>query len=117
MRDKVVIAINLRIKEIRLELKISQTKFSEMISYPSGYLSKIESGARPANDRLIKLICSTFSVNETYLRYGEGEMFNNPSDEKFLNLVNNFRSLPPAYQDFLFKMFDMFLQMKNRHID
>jgi hypothetical protein len=30
-----------------------------------------------------------------------------------MNLVNNFRSLPLKYQDFLFKMFDMFLEMKD----
>jgi hypothetical protein len=98
-----------------------------MIAMPSsGYLSRVESAEKTINDRLVKLICGAFSVNETYLRYGEGEMFTeipgtsagpngrgSPPDEKFMNLVHNFKSLPPKYQEFLFKMFDMFLKMRD----
>jgi transcriptional regulator with XRE-family HTH domain len=113
MENTEIPAINRRIKEIRLVLKLSQTKFSAMTALSAGYLSRIEAGQKKANDRLIKLVCSAFSVNETYLRYGEGQPFTDIPDEKFMNLVNNFRSLPLKYQDFLFKMFDMFLEMKD----
>jgi len=106
-------AVNQRIKEIRLTLKLSQAKFSTMTALSAGYLSRIEAGQKKVNDRLIKLVCAEFSVNETYLRYGEGQIFTEIPDEKFMNLVHNFRSLPPKYQDFLFKMFDMFLKMKD----
>jgi transcriptional regulator with XRE-family HTH domain len=112
MDDAEIPPVNSRIREVRRALGISQVKYSRLIAFPQGYVSEIETGGKPVNERLIKLVCSTFSVNETWLRYGEGEMFTNPADEKFLNLVNNFRSLPPEYQNFLFKMFDMFLEMR-----
>jgi transcriptional regulator with XRE-family HTH domain len=113
MENSEIPLINQRIREIRLALKLPQAKFSTMIALSSGYLARIETGQKKVNDRLVKLVCSAFAVNETYLRYGEGQMFNDIPDEKFMNLVNNFRSLPPKYQDFLFKMFDMFLKMKD----
>ncbi|GHV81997.1 hypothetical protein AGMMS49991_05550 [Spirochaetia bacterium] len=105
--------MNRRIKEIRLALHLSQAKFSSMISLSNSCLSRVESAEKTVNDRLVKLVCGAFSVNETYLRYGEGEMFTEIPDEKFMNLVHNFKSLPPKYQEFLFKMFDMFLQMRD----
>jgi transcriptional regulator with XRE-family HTH domain len=111
-RDEIP-AVNRRVKEIRQALKLSQARFSTIVPLSSGYLSRIETGQREVNDRLIKLICAVFSVNETFLRYGEGEVFTEIEDEKFINLVNNFKSLPPRYQEFLFKMFDMFLLMKD----
>jgi transcriptional regulator with XRE-family HTH domain len=112
--DREIPPINCRVKEIRLALHLSQAQFSTQIAMPSsGYLSRVETAQKVVNDRLVKLICGAFSVNENYLRYGTGEMFNEIPDEKFMNLVHNFKSLPPKYQDFLFKMFDMFLQMKN----
>ncbi|GHU80027.1 hypothetical protein FACS189462_5790 [Spirochaetia bacterium] len=113
MGDREIPAINRRIKEIRLALCLSQAKFSSMVSLSTGYLSRVESAEKVVNDRLVKLVCSAFSVNETYLRYGEGEMFTEIPDEKFMNLVHNFKSLPPKYQEFLFKMFDMFLKMRD----
>jgi transcriptional regulator with XRE-family HTH domain len=113
MGDCEIPAINRRIKEIRLALHLSQAKFSSMVALSDGYLSRVESAEKVVNDRLIKLICGAFSVNETYLRYGEGEMFTEIPDEKFMNLVHNFKSLPPKYQEFLFKMFDMFLKMRD----
>ncbi|GHV09353.1 hypothetical protein FACS189485_21820 [Spirochaetia bacterium] len=113
MGDHEIPAINRRIKEIRLALQLSQAKFSSMISLSNSCLSRVESAQKVVNDRLVKLVCSAFSVNETYLRYGEGEMFTEIPDEKFMNLVHNFKSLPPKYQEFLFKMFDMFLKMRD----
>ncbi|GHV32691.1 hypothetical protein AGMMS4952_23540 [Spirochaetia bacterium] len=113
MGDCEISAMNCRIKEIRLALHLSQAKFSSMIASSSSYLSRVESAEKVVNDRLVKLICGAFSVNETYLRYGEGEMFTEIPDEKFMNLVHNFKSLPPKYQEFLFKMFDMFLKMRD----
>jgi transcriptional regulator with XRE-family HTH domain len=113
MGDREIPAMNRRIKEIRLALHLSQEKFSSMIASSDSYLSRVESAEKVVNERLIKLVCGAFSVNETYLRYGEGEMFTEIPDEKFMNLVHNFKSLPPKYQEFLFKMFDMFLKMRD----
>lgn len=67
--------INKRIKELRQELGLSQPIFAQRISISNGYIAAIELGNRRVNDRIIKLVCSEFNVNEDWLRTGEGEMF------------------------------------------
>jgi hypothetical protein len=54
MGDREIPAINRRVKEIRLALGLSQAKF-------------VYGSIVVVNDRLVKLICGAFSVNETYL--------------------------------------------------
>lgn len=108
--------LNKRIREIRTTLGLSQVKFSSILALSSGYTAGVETGRIPVNERLIKLVCSSFNVNEAWLRYGEGEMFSEtmPGDERFKNLVNLVRGLPPKYQDFLFNVLDMLLKMKDK---
>jgi len=108
--------LNMRIREIRTTLGLSQAKFSSLLSLSSGYIAGIETGRIPVNERLIKLVCSSFNANELWIRYGEGCMFSEvmPDDDRFKNLVNMVRGLPPKYQDFLFNVLDMLLKMKDR---
>jgi transcriptional regulator with XRE-family HTH domain len=109
-------AINERIRELRSALGLSQKKFSSIISISSGYTAGIETGRIVANDRIIKLICSSFNVSEAWLRYGEGAIFLNemPEDKRFKNLVSLVRGLPPKYQDFLFSVLDMLIKLKDK---
>ena len=69
-----------RIKALRKELDIKQGDFSEKISTTQGHISDIENGRKPLSERTIKLIClenwDGRSVNEEWLRTGEGDMFN-----------------------------------------
>jgi len=108
--------LNKRIRKIRNTLGLSQVKFSSILALSSGYTAGIETGRIPVNERLIKLVCSSFNANESWLRYGEGNMFSEtmPDDNRFKNLVNLVRGLPPKYQDFLFNMLDMLLKMKDK---
>ena len=64
--------LNQRIKYIREMLGLSQAKFAIAISISNGYIAGLELGKRKVNDRIIKLICSEFNVNERWLRYEEG---------------------------------------------
>jgi transcriptional regulator with XRE-family HTH domain len=107
--------INGRIKAIRTTLGLSQAKFSAIIALSSGYIPRIETGHITVNERLIKLVCSSFNVSESFLRYGEGDMFlTDVPDDKFKNLVSVVKCLPPKYQDFLFEVLDMLLKMKDK---
>jgi predicted transcriptional regulator len=115
MSNLAIPAINNRIREIRAVLELSQVKFSSIIALSSGYIAGVETGRINVNDRLVKLICSSFEVNEKWLRYGEGDMFSEKmtEDKRFNNLVNTVRALPPKYQDFLFGVLDMLVKLKN----
>jgi transcriptional regulator with XRE-family HTH domain len=115
MADPTIPAINRRIREIRSVLGLSQVKFSSVIAISTGYIGGIETGRIAVNERLVKLVCSSFNVNESWMRHGEGEMFLDPmiQDKQFNNLVNTVKALPPKYQEFLFEVLDMLIKLKN----
>ena len=104
--------INQRVKELRKVLNMTQVSFSQVIALSSGYLAGIETEKRRVNNRLIKLICSSFKVNEQWLRSGEGEMFAGDDNEQYIKLVGLFRELDTRYQDYIFKEIDLLLKIQ-----
>ena len=116
MVDAAIPTIKDRIREVRTVLEMTQVKFASILSLSNGYIAGVETDRIPVNDRLVKLVCSTFNVNESWLRYGEGEMFSQAmfEDKRFNNLVNTVRALPPKYQDFLFGVLDELVKLKER---
>ncbi|GHV85385.1 hypothetical protein AGMMS50230_09930 [Spirochaetia bacterium] len=104
--------INRRIKELRKTLNMTQVSFSQVISLSSGYLAGIETDKRKVNNRLIKLICSSFKVNEIWLREGTGEVFAEAGDELFSKLTGLFRELEKRYQDYIFREINLLLKMQ-----
>jgi transcriptional regulator with XRE-family HTH domain len=116
MNNPAIPVITIRIRDIRTALGLSQNKFSSITALSSGYIAGVETGRIAVNERLIKLVCSSFHVNEAWLRYGEGNMFLEalPDDKRFKNLVNTVKGLPPKYQDFLFQILDMLLKLKDK---
>ena len=112
MEQKKCNEINHRVKELRKALAMTQVSFSQVIALSSGYLAGIETEKRRVNNRLIKLICSSFKVNEQWLRTGEGEMFAADDNEKYIKLVGLFRELNSRYQDYIFKEIDLLLKMQ-----
>ena len=105
--------INQRVKELRKALNMTQVTFSQVIALSSGYLAGIETEKRRVNNRLIKLICSSFNVNEQWLRKGEGEMFTGDNSEQIIKLVGLFKELEPRYQFYIFKEISLLLKIQN----
>lgn len=62
--------VNDRIKELRLNLNMSQDAFGKAIGLSKSGISNIENGTRNVRDNHIKLLCSTFGVSEDWLRTG-----------------------------------------------
>jgi transcriptional regulator with XRE-family HTH domain len=112
--DMETLSVNRRIKQVRRALKLSQIQFSRIISLSSGYLAGVEVEKRKVNNRLIKLICSSFNVNEKWLETGEGEMFRLHPDESFTRLINLFKELDPKYQSYILKEIDLLLEIQDR---
>ena len=108
--------INQRIKEIRRSLKMTQVCFSRVIALSSGYLAGIETNKRRVNDRLVKLICSSFKVNEQWLRSGEGTMFAENDNEQCIKLTGLFKELEPKFQNYIFKEINLLLNMQGEKI-
>lgn len=82
--------MNNRIKKVRIECKLTQDAFANRISLTRNYISLIEKGERIPSDRTISDICREFRVNESWLRTGEGDMFQKlpPEDEVAASISN-----------------------------
>lgn len=72
--------MNTRIKLIRINLKLSQKDFGERIGLKSNSISDIENGKNELREQVLRAVCREFNVNENWLRYGEGNMFDTLSD-------------------------------------
>lgn len=74
--------MNSRIKELRTIYlkerygrKITQQEIADKLGLSQNFIWQIENGDRTPSDRTISDICREFSVNEVWLRTGEGEPF------------------------------------------
>lgn len=67
--------MNERIKQLRKELNLTQEEFASKLGIKRGALANYEIGRNEPIDAVLRLICTTFNVNEAWLRTGEGEMF------------------------------------------
>lgn len=91
-----------RIKQIRSALGLNQTEFAKQLGLSQSTLAMIEVGKRNFSDKHIKIICSTFNINENWLRTGQGEMFSSSLYEK--ELIEVFDNLAPETQQYLIFM-------------
>lgn len=78
-----------RLKQLRKFLNLSQRVMAQDLGLTQTAFSMIETGRNPFADRYIKVICSTYNVNETWLRTGEGEMFSSaPYSKEFSDVFS-----------------------------
>lgn len=105
---------NQRIKELRLNLGLSQAKFAKAISISNGYIAGIELGNRNVNDRLIKLIASAFNVREEWLKNGDGDMFTEQPNQLAELAYSTFKELKPEYQEYVLKQIDQLLEIQHK---
>lgn len=64
-----------RLKQLRKELGLTQQEFSDKIGIKRNTFAQYENGRNEPIDAVVRLICSTYNVNEEWLRTGSGEMF------------------------------------------
>ena len=67
--------MNERIKRLRNTLQMTQQEFADRIKVKRNTVATYEMGRSVPSDSAIALICKEFSVNETWLRTGTGDMF------------------------------------------
>ena len=78
-----------RLRELRKTLGLTQKKFAEPLNLTGNGIANYEQGARPLTDRSISDICRVYGVSESWLRTGEGQMFDvgNSVDTELTALV------------------------------
>ncbi len=62
-------------------LGIKKVRFAERIKVDQSYVTQLTKGRNEPSDRVVVAICREFSVNETWLRTGEGDMFTETAKE------------------------------------
>lgn len=94
--------MNNRIRILRKTLSLSQKEFAEKIGLKQNAISHMEKPGSTVTEQNIKAICSQFSVSETWLRTGCGEMFieNEKKKKEFFDV---FDELSPALQEYLIR--------------
>lgn len=81
--------INQRIAAVQKISGLTKTAFADRIKLTQQYVSKLVREGSPS-DRTIQDICEEFNVNETWLRTGAGDMFNEITrDEQIADFVGD----------------------------
>ena len=92
-------AINHRVRTVREALKLTQREFSKSVGLAQTALSMIETGKNTLTDKVIKLICAEFGVNENWMRSGKGSMLKQSPQLKELGDI--LVDLTPETQNYL----------------
>lgn len=101
--------INERIRALRKELKLNQSDFGKKIGMKQTSISTMEGNGATVTDQAINSICKTWSVNESWLRTGEGEMFDTSKSDDLLTQIAERYDLDYVGQEIL----RTYLQMDN----
>lgn len=82
--------MNERLKALRSALGLTQQEFADRLKIKRGSVANYEIGRNEPIDAVISLICREFSVNEVWLRTGDGgpdNMFTKVSEDDAYSLA------------------------------
>jgi transcriptional regulator with XRE-family HTH domain len=108
MKNKEKETINNRVKIVRKTLGLTQQEFADKTKLKSGNTySMIERGENEVKEQNILLICTPnqlkegITVNENWLRTGQGEMFITPAVEGLPIIFENGKELPQDEEELI----------------
>lgn len=71
-----------RTKELRDSLGLTQQKFADRLGITRGAVANWDLDRSDPSDAVISLICREFNVRESWLRDGDGEMFEQLTEDE-----------------------------------
>ena len=89
--------MNTRIKLIRKNAGLTQTTFADRIGVKQNTVALYEAGTCNVSDAVVKMICREFSINESWLRSGEGDMYVPVEDETAAIVSSLLEKKSPVY--------------------
>lgn len=112
----------MRIKELRKEKNISQSKLAEEINLSNGAIGNYEQGLREPDISTLIALADYFGVSIDYLvEHSPAGSSDNPFTADELELISEYRKLDSSDQARLFKIVKALgsaaLEEKNREID
>jgi len=102
--------ISQRIREIRKILGLTQQQFADDLKISRAFAGALEHGTRKIHERIIKIICFTYGINEDWLKTGNGTMFEEGKDYKLEEAIHNFKKLDSLLQDYVLKQIRLALE-------
>ena len=109
-------SVNDRIKHIRTVLNLSQREFSKQVFLSQSSLTDIETGIREVNDRILYIISTRFNLSFEWLKYGNGDIFNEgKTDIRSEHLINIYEQLDKTLQDYLIEQSESLLKIQNEN--
>ena len=106
--------IGQRIVKVRKAIGLTQKEFAKDIKISQAHISALELNTRTIHDRIIKMICFTYGVNEKWLKTGKGEMFEKGRDFKLEEVIGNFKKLDDLLQDYVLKQIRLALEYQEK---
>jgi transcriptional regulator with XRE-family HTH domain len=108
-------SINDRLKQARNALNLSQKQFATGIFLKgSGYIGDIEIYRHEVNERIIELVSSVYGVNKTWLKTGNGKMFEGTKLDKQLHEMNIlFNQLNPHFKGYVLSQIKQLIKLQN----
>jgi transcriptional regulator with XRE-family HTH domain len=89
--------MNTRIKLVRKNAGLTQQAFADKIGVKQNTVALYESGQCGVSDTALKMICREFSVDEQWLRTGEGDMYIPVEDETAAVVASLLDESSPTY--------------------
>jgi len=80
--------IGIRLKDIRLDYKLTQVDFSKRLGVTHAHISKIEKGKTVPSESLVRLICKEYGINILWLKNGQIPIHIKPT-QQFNQLPKN----------------------------
>ena len=106
--------ISRKIRDVRKALGLTQQKFAEGLKISKAHAGAMELNTRKVPDRIIKMICFTYGVNENWLKTGKGTMFEDGRDFKLEEVISNFKKLDELLQDYVLKQIRLALEYQEK---
>jgi len=103
-----------RLKQIRKDRNLTQREFSELLGTKRDAYASYETGRVVPSLSFVKLICSTFNVNEEWLLNGTEPIYNNNSgDNTLIEKISNEYNLDNFQKKLVQKYLELTEQQKN----
>lgn len=108
--------MNERIKELRKTIGITQQELADKLGLKRNTIATYEIGKAIPSDRVISDLCNKYSVNEEWLRSGNGEMFKQPSDEvgHYVEDLLEYDGVGNSFYDIIIEMMKKYQEMDEK---
>ena len=108
--------MNERMKELRKTIGITQQELADKLGLKRNTIATYEIGKAIPSDRVISDLCNKYSVNEEWLRSGNGEMFKQPSDEvgHYVEDLLEYDGVGNPFYDIIIEMMKKYQEMDEK---